>query len=331
MDRQLKQMVRLVDDLLDVSRISRGKVEIRKERVQLRPVLEQAVETVNPTYAAAQQELRLEFPQEEVWIEVDPTRLSQMVSNLLNNATRYSGRGSQVELRSVVRDDEIIVTVKDQGNGIPPEKLGAIFEMFSQVDRSLERTSGGLGIGLYLVKRLAELHGGSDSAHSDGIGKGSEFVLRLPVVVESPNDAERNLSSKPKATTSLRVLVVDDNEDAAKTMSMLLRALHYETQVAHDGIEALESVERFSPNAILLDIGLPWLNGYEVCERIRSQPDGDKILIIALTGWGQEQDKLRAEESGFDAHCVKPIEADVLIRLLETRGGESKLSHAASV
>jgi CheY-like chemotaxis protein/PAS domain-containing protein len=318
--RQMKQMVRLIDDLLDVSRISRGTIELRKERVELQSVIHQTIESVRPMCEASQQTLAVDLPSQPVWIEVDPVRMAQIVGNLLSNASRYSDQGSEMSLRAECAGKELVICVKDQGIGIPPEKLESVFEMFSQLDRSLERTAGGLGIGLYIVKRLVEMHGGSVTARSEGPGTGSEFALRLPVVVEPSISIEPAMPTPATATAPSRerprILVVDDNTDAARTMSILLRAYGYVTQAAHDGLEAIEVAERFNPHVILLDIGLPKLNGYEVCQQIRSQQWGKEMFVVAVTGWGQEEDKRRAEDCGFDAHIVKPVEPVQLVALL---------------
>ncbi len=322
MSRQLKQLVRLIDDLFDVSRISRGRVDIRKERVEFPSVLEEAIEGIRPICAAAQQELTVEMPSQRPWIEADRVRIVQMITNLLSNASRYSASGTLIEVRASCEGRDIVLSVRDQGTGIPPEKLEAIFAMFYQADSPLERASGGLGIGLYLVKRLAEMHGGTVTARSEGLGRGSEFVLRLPIVTDGPGtvesvEAAEQQRSIPQAQ-SIRVLVVDDNADTAITMATLLNTHGYVTQMAQDGLEAIEAAERFRPNVVLLDIGLPKLNGYEVCRRLRKQLWGRNIVIIALTGWGQRHDQIRAAESGFTSHLVKPVEWATLLQLLES-------------
>jgi signal transduction histidine kinase/CheY-like chemotaxis protein len=318
--RQMKQMVRLIDDLLDVSRISRGTIELRKERLELQSVIYQTIESVGPICEAARQTLAIDLPPQPVWIEADPVRLAQIIGNLLSNASRYSSTGGQISLRVESAGSELVVRVKDQGIGIPPEKLDTVFEMFSQLDRSLERTAGGLGIGLYIVKRLVEMLGGSVAARSEGPGTGSEFTVRLPIVAEpsATLDPAAPKAAKPAApsTEQKRILVVDDNHDAARTLANLLRAYGYVSQAAHDGLQAVEAAERFNPHVILLDIGLPNLNGYEACQQIRLQPWGRDMVVIAVTGWGQEDDKRRAEECGFDAHIVKPVEPARLMELL---------------
>jgi signal transduction histidine kinase/AmiR/NasT family two-component response regulator len=318
--RQMKQMVRLIDDLLDVSRISRGTIELRKERVELQSVIYQTIESAGPVCEAARQTLAVDLPPQPVWIDADPVRLAQIIGNLLSNASRYSDTGSEISVRAECAGNELVVRVKDRGIGIPLDKLESVFEMFSQLDRSLERTAGGLGIGLYIVKRLVAMHDGSVTASSEGLGTGSEFTVRLPIVLE-PSDAVECAAPMPDQAAApsmhqLRVLIVDDNHDAARTMATLLRAYGYVTQAAHDGLQAVEAAERFKPHVILLDIGLPKLNGYEACRQIRAQSWGSDMVVIALTGWGQEEDKRRADESGFDAHIVKPVATTWLIELL---------------
>lgn len=315
MDRQLVHMVRLIDDLLDVSRVSRGKLELRRERVELATVVSQAVEACKGLIKCADHALDIALPPEPVWLYADPVRLTQIFDNLINNACKYSEAGGRIELNAECRNDEVTVRIKDTGIGIPPDKLGSIFEMFTQVDHSLERMQGGLGIGLTLVKQLVEMHDGSVAAHSDGPGRGSEFVVRLPLLSapqtgESPQD-ERTEQSGPR-----RILVVDDNWDSAESLAMLLGLSGNETRVAHDGQEAIEAAERFRPDLVLLDIGLPQLNGYEVCRRIRRQPWGKDMMIVAVSGWGQEQDRLRSQEAGFDHHVVKPVDFAALTGLL---------------
>jgi PAS domain S-box-containing protein len=318
--RQLKQMVRLIDDLLDVSRISRGTFELRKERVDLQSIVHQAIESVRPLCDAAGQKLTIELPAGSIWVDADPVRLHQILGNLLNNACRYSDRDTPIRLHAEQTGSDIVVSVKDIGAGIPPEKLEGIFEMFSQLDRSLERNAGGLGIGLYLVKQLVEMHGGSVTAHSEGLGRGSEFVVRLPIPFQSAEVAQPNTASSSELPVPQierqRILVVDDNTDSALTLAALLKVYGHATQTAHDGLEAVNAAENFDPDIILLDIGLPNLNGYEACQQIRKQRRGNDMIIVALTGWGQEEDKRRAEECGFDAHLVKPVEANQLTELL---------------
>jgi CheY-like chemotaxis protein len=243
--------------------------------------------------------------------------LAQVIGNLLNNACRYSGRGSHIVLAARREGSEVVISVRDNGIGIPPEKLDEIFDVFSQVDHSLERATGGLGIGLHLVKRFVELHGGSVRAHSDGLGKGSEFVVRLPIVAETV-EAGRPVEpvTDGAAATARRVLIVDDNRDSAKTLALLLKLSGNEAELAHDGEEAVAKAASFEPDVVLLDIGLPKLNGYDACRQIRRQPWGKDIVLVALTGWGQEEDRRKSQEAGFDEHFVKPVDHAALIRLL---------------
>ncbi len=317
MERQLDQMVRLVDDLMDVSRISRGKLELKKERLSLSVVLNSAVETSRPLIDHMGHELTVTLPKQAVIIDADLTRLAQVFSNLLNNAAKYNDRGGHIRLTAERQGSDVIVSVKDSGIGIPADQLSHIFEMFSQVDRSLEKSQGGLGIGLTLVRRLVEMHGGRVEARSAGLGKGSEFTVRLPVVVEasvppSPRQGENDSPLK----SSLRILIVDDNKDSADSLSMMLKVMGNVTRTAYDGEEAVATAGVFQPAVILLDIGLPKLNGYEACRRIREQPGGKEMVIIAQTGWGQDEDRQRTHEAGFDHHMVKPVDPPALMQLL---------------
>ncbi|MFC7335546.1 PAS domain S-box protein [Haloferula chungangensis] len=316
-DRQLSQMVRLVDDLMDVSRISTGKLELRKEQVTLSSVVGSAVETSRPLIDQMGHELSVKLPEQPLELLVDPTRLSQVFLNLLNNAAKYSDRNGKIQLTAERQGDEVVVTVKDRGIGLPADKLSHVFEMFSQVDPSLERAQGGLGIGLSLVKRLVELHDGSIKAHSEGLGKGAEFVVRLPVVSKAPAD-KADEGAPERKSSKLRILVVDDNRDGADSLAMMLGMMGNETQTAYDGEEAVAAAEKFRPQVILLDIGLPKLNGHEACRRIREMEGGDAIVIIAQTGWGQEEDRERTSEAGFDHHLVKPLDPKKLLGLLKS-------------
>ncbi|HLJ94597.1 MAG TPA: PAS domain-containing protein, partial [Gemmataceae bacterium] len=315
MERQLTQMVRLVDDLMDLSRISRGKIELRKEHVPLSAVVNSAVETTHPLLEAMGHELALTLPEQPVILDADFTRLAQVFSNLLNNAAKYSGPGGHIRLVAERQGSDVVVSITDTGVGIPPDKLTSIFEMFSQVDCALEKSQGGLGIGLTLVKRLVELHEGTIEAHSDGMGKGSEFMVRLPVVIEAPHpQAVRHDEPAPQA--SHRILIVDDNRDSADSLAMMLQFMGNEIRTAYDGQEAVAVAGDFRPGVVLLDIGLPKLNGYEACRRIRVQPWGKDIVLIAVTGWGQDEDRRRSREAGFDHHMVKPVDPNALRKLL---------------
>jgi signal transduction histidine kinase/ActR/RegA family two-component response regulator len=318
--RQLDQMVRLIDDLLDVSRISQGKVQVRKEQVELADVVGSAVETVRPLIDAQTHELTVAVPPEAIYLNADPTRLAQVFLNLLNNAAKYTEPGGHIWLSAARQDGAVVVSVRDNGIGIAPEHRSHIFEMFSQVSPALERSHGGLGIGLSLVRGLVELHGGSVEAKSDGIGKGSEFSVRLPIVdcpgpPESPPAAEE---VKMEASRKRRILTVDDNRDAADTLALMLKMMGHETCVAYDGPSAVETAATFQPEVMLMDIGLPKMNGYEAARHIRQQPWGKEMLLIALTGWGQEEDKRRALDAGFDYHVTKPVDPAALEKLLST-------------
>ena len=314
-ERQLAHLVRLVDDLLDMSRISRGKLELRREHIELASVIHQAVETCRPMAEAASQEVTVTLPAQSIYLNADPVRLSQVVSNLLNNASKFAGQRGRINLTVSRRDRDVEITVKDDGIGIPPAMLNTIFEMFLQVDQSLERSQSGLGIGLTLARRLVELHNGHIEALSEGLGKGSEFVVRLPVTIDqtAPIKAVDAVNgSSPKG----RILIVDDNLDSAQSLAEVLKMTGNDTFVAHDGEEAVEAAERQRPDVILLDIGLPRLNGFDACRRIRANPWAENILIIALTGWGQEEDRRKSAEAGFDGHLVKPVDMAELMKLL---------------
>jgi PAS domain S-box-containing protein len=314
-ERQLNQMVRLVDDLLDLNRITHDRLELRRSQVELSSVIQQAVEVARPLIDAADQELIVDLPEEPIHLNADRARLAQVFGNLLNNSCKYTEPNGTITLKAKRMDDEVLVTVKDNGAGIPRDKIGSIFDMFMQVDRSSERSQEGLGIGLTLVKRLVEMHGGAIDARSDGEGHGSEFTVRLPVVTKSavslPATDTASQSSIPR-----RVLIVDDNRDSADSLAMLFEITGNKAFLAYDGVEALEAIEKHRPEVVLLDIGLPKLDGHEVCRRIREKAWGRDIVIIALTGWGQEDDRRKSEQAGFNGHLVKPVDYDRLLSLL---------------
>jgi PAS domain S-box-containing protein len=315
LERQVAQMARLVDDLLDMSRITRGKIELRRELIELAPILNQAVDSARALYRAMDHELTLTLPLEPVFVNADPTRLAQVVGNLLNNACKFTDKGGHIRL-AVERDDgHAVIRVRDDGIGIAPEQLPRVFGMFTQVDTSLERTRDGLGIGLTLVKTLVEMHGGTVEGHSEGSGRGSEFVVRLPMAVDESRPPSR-VEPRKATAASRRVLVVDDNQDGAESLALMLKLGGHETETAQDGLQAIVAAERFRPDAMLLDIGLPNLNGYEVCRRIREQPWGKDLLMVAVTGWGQEEDRRRSREAGFDTHVVKPVSPGAILQLL---------------
>jgi signal transduction histidine kinase/ActR/RegA family two-component response regulator len=319
-ERQVQQMVRLIDDLLDVSRITSGKMRLRLERVDLADVVRTAVDTSRPLIEAHGHQLAVTLPAEPCALHADPTRLAQVFSNLLNNAAKYTEPGGHIWLTAQREDGVVAVRVKDSGIGIAAEQLPYIFEMFSQVTPALERSQEGLGIGLSLARGLVQMHGGTIAASSDGVGKGTEFMVRLQV---ADGDAIDRSAAAPAPSTPManrRVLVVDDNVDGCVSLTTLLGLLGYQTRAAHDGLEAVGEALAFRPDAVVLDIGLPRMNGYDAARQIRrDQPD---VTLIAVTGWGQEEDRRRALEAGFDHHLTKPVDPAALLRLLaEPRAG----------
>jgi PAS domain S-box-containing protein len=316
-ERQLEQMVRLVDDLLDVSRITRGRLEMRKEQTELAAVIKSAVETSRPLIDAAGHDLTVTLPAQPVYIEADPVRLAQVFANLLNNAARYMDRGGRITVSAEREGGQIVVRVRDTGMGIPPEALPRIFDMFAQVDETRERSQTGLGIGLTLVKRIVDLHGGTVEAHSEGPGRGTELVVRLPGTMAAPAARTPVIPGVTQPhSVARRILVADDNRDAAESMGMLLRLMGNEVRTVYDGAEAVEAAAAFRPDVILLDIGMPKLNGYDVARRIREQQWSEGTMLIALTGWGQDEDKRRASEAGFDRHFTKPLDPAELQRVI---------------
>ncbi len=316
MERQMTQMVRLVEDLMDVNRISQNKLQLRKERIDLAAVVQGAVETSGPLIEQCGHQLTVTMPPQPILLDGDLTRLAQVFANLLTNAAKYTEPGGRIWLTAERVGSNAIVKVKDTGIGIPSEALPTLFEMFTQVDRSLEWSQGGLGIGLTLVKRLTEMHGGSVEAHSDGPSKGSEFTVRLPVLTEKPKPLKSEVE-KAAVMSGRRILVVDDLKDSAQSLALLLKLMGNEVRTAYDGEEAVRAAEEYRPEVILLDIGLPKLNGYEAARRIRERL-GRNVRMIALSGWGGEEDRRRATEAGFNAHMTKPVELDVLQTLLHT-------------
>lgn len=320
MERQLDHMVHLVDDLLDLSRISRGKLELRTQRIALAAALNDAVETSRPVIEARGHELTVVAPPEPIFMDADPTRVAQVFANLLINAAKYSDRSGKIRLAVERQRSEAVVSVTDTGIGILPELLPEVFAMFAQVDRSLEKSQGGLGIGLWLVKQVVEMHGGSVEARSEGVGKGSEFVVRLPVASSSDRAVQPPTADDKPAVPSgrRRILVADDNEDAAELLAELLTRMGNEVRTANDGAAAVDLAAAFGPDVILLDIGMPTLNGYEACRRIREQPWGEKVVLIALTGWGRDEDKRQSQDAGFDHHMVKPLRSGALKQLLDS-------------
>ena len=323
MERQVDQMVRLIDDLLDVSRVSRGKIKLARETLELAAIVGDALEVCRPPLAAAGHELTVSLPQQPVRIEGDRTRLVQVLCNLLSNATKYTNPGGRISLAAEVEDAQVVIGVADNGVGIPEAMLDRVFDMFTQVDGSLERAQGGLGIGLTLVKRLVELHGGSVEAHSQGSGRGSRFLVRLPRAVRvMALHGPARPAARPGKLRPHRILVADDNRDAADSLASMLRLAGHEVRIAYDGREAVELAESFRPELALLDIGMPRLNGYDAAQAIREnarQKSHDDLLLVALTGWGQPEDKRRSRSAGFDYHFVKPLDPAELDRILVER------------
>ncbi len=315
MERQLEQLVRLVNDLLDASRIARGKVELHRELTDLGAQIREVVEVERPQAEAAGLELEVTLPPQPLLVEGDAVRLTQVFRNLLHNARKYTEPGGRIGISLAPERGYAVARVKDTGLGIPKAKLEAIFEMFAQMEAGLPRSQGGLGIGLALARRLLALHGGSVQAFSEGPGHGSEFVVRLPLALRT---RRTETAAHPEEVTppSRRILVVDDNTDTATSLAALLRLAHHETYIAHDGLEALKAAEGLRPDVVLLDVQMPELDGYEVCRRIRQRPWGRHVTLVAVTGLGQESDKQKSREAGFDAHLTKPPEYAAIARLL---------------
>jgi CheY-like chemotaxis protein/two-component sensor histidine kinase len=315
-ERQVGHMVRLIDDLLDVSRISQGQIELRPEQVDLALVVEQAAEASRPLLDRASVSLTVTLPPAPVCVTADAARLTQIVGNLLNNASKFTPPGGHVWL--VVEHDSqgAAIRVRDTGIGIAEPDLASVFELFTQLDAGLDRSRGGLGLGLALARRLVELQGGTIEASSPGVGQGAEFIVRLPACAHQSLALDHAAPDDVPAAASRRILVVDDNEDAADCLALLLKMQGHDVRTAHDGLDAVEAAIAFEPDAVLLDIGLPKLNGYEAGARIRALPFGDRVLLVALTGWGRDSDRDRATDAGFDAHLVKPADQLALSALI---------------
>ncbi len=319
MERQVQLMVRLVDDLLDVSRITRGKIELRKESIKLADVVTRAVETARPLIDARKHELLQDIAPASLWVQGDLVRLGQVVANLLNNAAKYMEPGGRIWLKAGRQGDKIVLRLRDAGIGIAPEMLPQIFDLFTQADHSPSLSQGGLGIGLTLVRRLVEMHGGKVEAYSEGLGRGSEFVVSLPALAEayapSPT-CQKNAEGKSAPTR--RVLVVDDNVDSADSMAELLRVWGHEVQAVHNGSEALDAAPGFRPEVALLDIDMPDMTGYELARQLCTRHGLGGTAFVALTGFGQDDDRRRSAEAGFRAHLVKPVDPEALRHLLAT-------------
>jgi signal transduction histidine kinase/CheY-like chemotaxis protein len=316
LERQVNHLVRLVDDLMEVARVTRGRIELRREPVDLGAMLRSAVETSRPLIEAARHELRLDLPEAPVTLIADPVRLAQVVANLLNNAAKYTEEGGRISLSARRDGNHAVISVRDTGVGIPAEVLPRVFDLFSQADRTYHRAQGGLGIGLTLVRTLVELHGGTVWATSEGVGRGSEFVVRLPLGVEVASNYDGSRAEARSVLASHRVLIVDDSLDAALSLALLLENLGADVHTATDGQAALDELEAYRPSVMLLDIGMPGMDGLEVARRARQRADSRDLTVIALSGWGQDEDRRRSREAGVDYHMVKPVDLDELGRLL---------------
>ena len=317
MERQLAHIVRLVEDLLDVSRISRGKIELRRERIDLASAVKHAVEASRELVDCMHHELTVVLPSRPIYLHADHTRLAQVMGNLVNNACKFADAGGRIVLSVAQEGPQAVISVRDSGVGIAADHIPRIFEMFAQVESTIDRSASGLGIGLTLVKTLVELHGGTVEVRSDGIGHGSEFVVQLPIMADVQSVAPPTAHDAPSpAVVARRILVVDDNVDAATSLAMLLTLSGHVTHLAHDGVDAVGQSALFKPDLVLMDIGLPQLNGYEAARQIREQPGGEHIGLVALTGWGQEQDRQKSRDAGFNAHMVKPVALDALLALI---------------
>jgi CheY-like chemotaxis protein/anti-sigma regulatory factor (Ser/Thr protein kinase) len=314
MERQLQQLVRLTDDLLDVSRITRNRIELRRDRIDLRNVLRSAVETIEPLSEAAGHSIVLDLPDAGIWVYGDFTRLAQAFANLLNNAVKYTDRGGSIAMAASIDADEAVIAVSDTGIGIDPAVLPQIFDMFMQAEQGVARPRSGLGIGLTLARRLIELHEGRIDVRSGGRGEGTTFFVRLPIV-NAVSESKGPATGQDEAGPSCRVLVAEDIPDAAEMMRLMIKFMGHEVRIAADGVEAVEMAREFEPQIALLDIGMPRMDGYEAARQIRAAMGG-RVVLVALTGFGQEDDQRRAYEAGFDRHVTKPAEPDVLEELI---------------
>ncbi|HET8676718.1 MAG TPA: ATP-binding protein, partial [Blastocatellia bacterium] len=316
-ERQAGQLARIIDDLMEVSLITTGKIKLQLERLDIRGIVEHAVESVRPLIDQRKHELSVSLPDEPIWLYADAARLEQVTVNLLNNATKYMDNGGHIWLSVEQEGDEAVLQVRDTGIGILPEILPRIFDLFTQADLSLDRSQGGLGIGLTVVQRLVGMHRGTVEANSAGVGKGSEFIVRLPVVLSPARQKELPaIETAEQPGARWRVLVADDNVDSANVTALLLRELGHETQVAYSGTTTLEAAYKYKPNVVLLDIGMPEMDGYEVAEHLRQHPQLRNAWVVAITGYGQETDRQRSKEAGIDYHLVKPVGAQKLRELL---------------
>ena len=317
-ERQVEHLVNLIDDLLDVSRITRGMIKLQLEPVFLGAIVARAVETARPAIDAHRHSLELDLPDELISVEGDQTRLVQVIANILHNAAKFMDPGGRIRLTARRNGQDAVIRITDSGIGIAPEQMPKIFELFTQVHSKTEREQGGLGIGLALVRQLTEMHGGSVTVHSDGAGRGAEFTVRLPVMTpQVAGLANRSRETGPVPDIApQRILVADDNHDAAEALSLQLQFAGHDVRIAHDGVEALELAKTFDPDIVLLDLGMPKMDGYETARQLRLRSSGRRLSLIALTGWGQQQDRDRTADAGFDAHLVKPVAEAQLFRAL---------------
>jgi signal transduction histidine kinase len=315
--RQVAHLGRLVDDLLDVARVSRGKIGLQLASVSLSEAAAAAVETVRPLYTERHQKLTVLLPEQPIWLTADASRLTQIFVNLLNNASKYSPENSQVQLIAEPGLGQVVIRVKDNGAGIPREMLTKVFDLFTQSDRTLDRSQGGLGIGLTLVQRLVLLHGGTVEAQSEGLGRGSEFIVRLPMAARSPTQPVAEAKALPRASGRKRALVIDDNKDTADSLAMLLAIAGHEVRTASDGLSGVHCIEEYRPDIVFCDIGLPGLDGYGVARACRSKFAAGEMILVAASGYGQTEDRQKSREAGFDYHLVKPFDFELISHLLE--------------
>ncbi len=322
MERQISHLTRLIDDLLDVSRITSGKVRLQREAIDLRSAINNAVEAADPLLQARAHRLSVNLPEEAIWLFGDAARLQQVIGNLLTNAFKYTEKGGEILVDAIQDDREVTLRVVDSGMGITSELLPQIFELFIQGDQTIDRSQGGLGIGLTLVRQLVEMHSGRVEAHSEGVGKGSEFVIRLPIISIESESKSKGVGPPPEQRASFqprRVLIVDDNVDFADSMKVLLEMKRHEVQVAHDGKSAIEAAQAFVPDVVLLDLGLPGMNGYETAQRLRTMAEMRDAILIAVSGYAQEEDRQRAARAGFNVHLKKPVDFQQILEAMQSK------------
>jgi CheY-like chemotaxis protein/two-component sensor histidine kinase len=316
-ERQVGQLAHLVDDLLEVSRVITGRIQLHEEYLELGGIVERAIESTRPLIDQHKHTLAVSRPADPLWLRADPTRLEQVIVNLLNNAAKYTKEGGQIWLTAQQEGHEVVLRVRDTGVGIAPELLSHIFDLFTQAERTLDRSQGGLGIGLSLVQQLVALHRGTVEAHSKGVGHGSEFIVRLPAL-SPPTESLAASETTQQPVQPSRILVVEDNHDAADMLVLMLQTFGHEAHAAYSGQSALEMAVQYQPDVVLLDIGLPEMNGYEVARRLREHPQTNEVWILVMTGYGQESDRQRTQEAGFNYHLVKPVNSRTLRDLLAT-------------